>query len=144
MTEIKLELENRAKAVQQMLRDEGYGAKTPQFDEDTNTWDLLAKYEGNPVLIMFDVDDPTFVRMLMPNFWDVEPETLGPVLIAMDIANKTIKGAKVHMNQDRTVVSACMEFLYDGSGLNGEMVARCMGMVASAAKTFVKTVREAQ
>ena len=58
MDEIKVELENRAKIVQQMLQDEGYGAKPPEWDEQVRTWDVRVKFEGMTMLVMFDLDDP--------------------------------------------------------------------------------------
>ena len=72
------------------------------------------------MLVIFDLDDPLFVRVLLPNFWDVDPDQLGSALAALDLANKKAKGAKVYLNLARSDSSAVMEFLYHGTGLKDE------------------------
>ena len=142
MDEIKVELENRAKIVQQMLQDEGYGAKPPEWDEQVRTWDVRVKFEGMTMLVMFDLDDPLFVRVLLPNFWDVDPDQLGSALAALDLANKKTKGAKVYLNLARSDSVAVMDFLYDGTGLEGRMLVRSLQMVANAAKVYVEAFKK--
>lgn len=142
MDNLKSELENRATNLQQMLQEEGYGAKAPEWDERAKTWDVRVKFEGMTMLVMLDLDDPLFVRVVLPNFWDIEPEQLGSALVALDLANKKAKGAKVYLNLARNDCIATLEFLYNGSGLEGQMLTRYLNMVANVAKTYVQSFKE--
>lgn len=144
MDDLKVELEDRAKTLQQMLQGEGYGAKTPEWDEQARIWNVRVNFEGMTMLVMFDLDDPLFVRILLPNFWSVEPGQQGAALVALDLANKKAKGAKVCLNLARNDSFAGMEFLYNGSGQDGPMLARVMRMVANAANLYVDALKERQ
>jgi hypothetical protein len=144
MDNAKAELENRAKNLQQVLQEEGYGAKPPVWDEKARTWDIYVKYESLSMLLMLDLDDPLFVRVLLPNFWKVEPEQLESGLLALDVASKTAKGAKVYFNRERNQNSAAMEFLYNGTGLENGMLIRYLVMVANVAKVYVEAFKEHQ
>lgn len=142
MNDLKGALENRAKAYQSMLQEEGYGAKTPVWDERANTWDITAKYEGVQLLIVLDLDDPDFVRIMLPNFFDIQPEQLGTALIAMDQANKKCKAAKVYLNPARNDTMASVEFLDNGSVMEGKMLTRYLRMAVNAAKFYVDSFQE--
>ena len=133
----KLGLENRAKILQEMLQREGYGAKAPEWDEQDSTWNIRVHFEGMTILFILDLDDPLFVRVVLPNFWDVEPDQLSSALAALDMANKKAKGAKAYLNQNGSDSIASMEFLYNGSGQEGPMLVRTMRMVTNVAKLYV-------
>jgi hypothetical protein len=137
----KLELENRAKILQNMLQCEGYGAKAPEWDEQDSTWDVRVHFEGMAILVIFDLDDPLFVRVVLPNFWHVEPYHLSSALAALDMANKKAKGAKVYLNLECSGSIASMEFLYNGSGQDGPMLVRTMRMVTNVAKIYVDAIK---
>lgn len=144
MDDLKVELETRAKTMQQMLQDEGYGAKTPAWDDQAKTWDIRVNFEGMSMLIMLDQDDPLFVRVMLANFWDVKPEQMNSTLVALDVANKKAKGAKVYLNLARNYSIAAMEFLYNGTGMDGQMLVRSMNMVVNVAKVYVSAFKEQQ
>lgn len=138
---LKAELEKRAQTYQQILQDEGYGAKTPEWDERTRTWDIRVKYEGLFVLIMLDFDDPDFVRIVLPNFYDIDPEHHQSALLALEIANKKCKVAKVYLNAAQNDTIAAVEFLDDGTGINARFLIRYVDMLVHAAKFFAESYK---
>jgi hypothetical protein len=142
MSDIKATVENRAQSYQTMLQDEGYGAKNPVWDESVNTWDITAKYDGVQVLIVLDADDPDFVRIMLPNFFDIQPEQLGTALLAMDQANRMCKGAKVYLNSKRDDSMVSVEFLDKGATMDGTTLTRYVRMAVKAAKFYVDFFRE--
>lgn len=142
MNDLKVALENRAKSYQGMLQNEGYGAKTPVWDEKANTLDITVKYDGVQVLIVLDFDDPDFVRIMLPNFFDIPPEQLGTALLSMDQANKKCKAAKVYLNSARNDTMASVEFLDRGPAMDGKVLTRYVRMVLNAAKVYVDSFRE--
>lgn len=143
MDNLKFELENRANGMQQLLQDEGYGAKTPVWDDEYKTWDIRVNFEGMTMLIMLDLEDPLFVSIVMPNFWRVETERLGAIMTALDHANKQAKGAKVYLSEGLDNSIAGMGFQYNGSGLDGRMLVRNLRMIANVAKLYVDAINDA-
>ena len=125
-----------------MLCDEGYAATTPVWDENSRTWDMIVKFEGITVLVRLDVDDAEFVRVVVPNFWDVEPQNLGSALLAADMTNKQCKGAKVALNQSRSDSVALTEFLDAGEQLTSKLLVRYLSMCVSAARFYVAQTKE--
>jgi hypothetical protein len=142
MDDLKVELEKRAKSYQQMLQDEGYGAKNPEWDEKENTWDIRVKHEGVPMLIMLDLDDPDFVRIVLPNFCDVKPDQLESALVALDLANKKCKGTTVSLNVARNDSMVTVEFLDRGTGMDAKILTRYLGMAVNAAKVYIENFLE--
>jgi hypothetical protein len=143
MSDLVTEMQARAGAYQALLREEGYAAKEPEWDADARTWDIAVKYEGAMLLVILDVDDPDFVRLMLPNFWGVEPAHLGAALIAADMANKKCKAAKVFLNSAQSDTTASAEFLEDRSGRpDGAMLVRYVRMVVNAAKVYANHLRE--
>jgi hypothetical protein len=136
------ELESRAKAYQGVLCEEGFAAKLPKWDADVNTWDVSVKYEGIRVLIMFDLDDPKFIRVVLPNFWHVAPVQLGAALVALDIANKRSKFAKVFLNPGRTDTTASVDFLDDGKEVESALLVRYLSTVTNVTKVYLKALKE--
>lgn len=135
------ELKVRADTYQSLLREEGFAAKDPEWDAAARTWDITVKYEGATLLFVLDVDDPEFVRLMLPNFWDIEPEHLGAALIAADMTNKKCKVAKVFLNPARCDTIATAEFLESGP-TDGTTLARYLRTVLNAAKVFANQLRE--
>lgn len=142
MDDLKTSLEQRAKRFQQLLQDEGYGAKAPVWDEDTKTWDLWVKYESMHVLLLLDADDPEFVRIIVPNFWEVTPDALGAALIAADVTNKKCKVSKVMLNMKRSNTMAVAEFLEEGEQVSARALIRYMDMLSTATRHFALSMRE--
>lgn len=135
------ELESRAKVLHQKLVDEGFRAAAPVWDENTQTWDVHVKYEGVSVLVMVEQNDPEFVRVLLPHFMEIEPEDVGPSLIALDLVNKYKKCAKVFLTPKRDGVYASSDFLDDGT-IASHLLMRHIAMVVHSAHHFAKAVEE--
>lgn len=135
-------LETRAQQYQEWMCEEGYRAQDPVWDADADTWDVHVKYEGVTLIVVFDVDDPGFVRILMPNFWAIESSALGPALVALDLANKKCKCAKVHMNARRDDTIASVEFLDQGEQMRAATLLRYLAMVVNAARFFASAMQE--
>jgi len=142
MNDTRSKLEQRARQYQAWLCEEGYRAQEPLWDHGTNTWDVHVKYEGVTLVIVFDVDDPDFVRILMPNFWAVDGANLGPALLALDLANKKCKCAKVYMNGRRDDTSVATEFLDHGHLLRAPALLRYLAITVNAARFFASAVQE--
>lgn len=142
MQTLKSTLEARAKTYQHALLEEGYRAQDPQWDADTNTWDILVKFEGASLLIVLDLDDADFVRVLLPNFHKVKPETLDHALAALELANKKCKCAKVYLNSACDNAVAAVEFLDPGDGCRGATLLRYLAMVVNAAKFFAQRAEQ--
>jgi len=138
----KAELEQRAKAYQQILQEEGYGARDPEWDPQMQTWDLRVKYEGMFMLIMFDLDDPDFVRLVLPNFFDISPEQLQPAMVALEMTNKKCKGAKLYLNRAQNDTIASVEVLDGGAGMRAAFLTRYLDMLVGAAKFFVENLKK--
>ena len=142
MSNTKAMLEARAQQYQEWMCEEGYRARDPVWDDQANTWDVHVKYEGATLLVVFDVDDAGFVRILMPNFWTIEPAALEPALAALDLANKKCKCAKVHLNARSNDTIASVEFLDQGEQMRPATLLRYLAMVVNAAKFFASAMRE--
>lgn len=142
MSETRAMLEARAQQYQEWMCEEGYRARDPVWDDDVATWDVHVKYEGVTLIVVFDVDDASFVRILMPNFWAIEPSALGPALVALDLANKKCKCAKVHMNSRRDDTIASVEFLDAGEQMGAAILLRYLAMVVNAARFFSSAMQE--
>lgn len=142
MSDKRAMLEVRARQYQEWMRDEGYRAQDPVWDDQASTWDVHVKYEGVTLLLVFDVDDAGFVRILMPNFWTIEPAALQAALAALDLANKKCKCAKVYLNARRDDTIASVEFLDQGEQMLPAMLLRYLAMVVNAAKFFAGAMRD--
>lgn len=142
MSDTKAMLEARAQRYREWMCEEGYRARDPVWDDQADTWDVHVKYEGATLLLVFDVDDAGFVRILMPNFWTVEPEALQAALAALELANKKCKCAKVHLNARGDDTIATVEFLDQGDQMRPATLLRYLAMVVNAAKFFASTMQE--
>lgn len=142
MSDTQTMLEARAQQYQEWMCEEGYRAQDPVWDAATATWDVHVKYEGVTLIVVFDVDDTGFLRILMPNFWAIEPSELGPALVALDLANKKCKCAKVHLNSRRDDTIASVEFLDAGDQMRAALLLRYLAMVVNAARFFASAMQE--
>lgn len=136
MNTVKDALEARARQYQALLASGGYQADDPAWDEENRCWGVQVRFAGAVCFMVLDVDDPRFIRILLPNFLTVGPGQLGASLIAADLANKTCKGAKICLNRQRDDVLAAVELLEPAAGLEEAAVVRSMQMLLHAAKTY--------
>ena len=79
--------------------------------------DVLFRCEGRSYYLMVDDDDPTYFRLLFPNFWSIDssPEHQRALLAAADVTAE-IKVAKIYVLADDTQAAAEM-FLADPDDL---------------------------
>lgn len=94
MNDTKSMLESRAARYRQVLQDEGYAVRAPNWKEDVLTWMMRLRYEGATMYFLFDVEDQRFVRLVLPNFFEIEHGPTEQVLSALDRTNISCKGAK--------------------------------------------------
>lgn len=89
------------------LEREGY---RPAIDD---AGDVLFRCEGRCYYLMVDDDDPTYFRLLFPNFWSIDGalEHQRALLAAADVTAE-IKVAKIYVLADDTQAAAEM-FLAD-------------------------------
>lgn len=144
MQELKSTLGARVQAYHRILQNEGYRAREPQWDSDTRTWDIYFKCEGANLLIVLDLDDADFVRILLPNFCRIAPGNLDDALAALDLVNKRCKCAKVYLNAARDNAVAAMEFLDPDEGCASAVLPRYLAMLVHAAKLFAHRVEHPQ
>lgn len=71
--------------------------------------DVLFRCEGRCYYLMVDDDDPTYFRLLFPNFWSIDstPEHQRALLAAADVTAE-IKVAKIYVLADDTQAAAEM------------------------------------
>lgn len=78
-----------------LLRADGY---SPEIDEDG---DVRFKYEGSNIIILLDDEDPSFVRVCLPNFLKIaSDEHRSRVLAAVNEANRQVKVGKAFITKE--------------------------------------------
>jgi len=121
--------------IQGVLTEEGF---RPDIDEDG---DLIFKYEGNVFFIELDEDDDSFVKLVLPNFWEIESEAEREAACkaALD-ATAQIKVAKVFPIENQMFSSAEL-FLPSEESLV-PVLSRLLEVVNGAAGLFAETMRD--
>lgn len=95
-------------------------------------------------MIVLDLDDANFIRILLPNFCRIAPGHLDDALAALDLVNKRCKCAKVYLNVARDNAVAAMEFLDSNGGCASAVLPRYLAMGVHAAKLFAHRVEHAR
>jgi len=99
-----------AEAYVSFLSEEGY---RPSLDKDQ---DVTFKKEGWVFLILIDPDDPVYLRVVCPNFWNVSSdEERSRVLAACSTANQRTKAVKFYLISD-SLWAATEMFFADQNG----------------------------
>ena len=132
-----------AERYKRMLEDEGFkipsdGLKT----DDDGDIQMVVKVEGMTYVMIFEKDDPKFVRIVLPNFYTVVSDDQLKALVAVNHVAKTCKGAKVHLNSANDDTMAVAEFLDNGESVDLPMLTRYFSMVRNAAKQFAARMEE--
>ncbi len=124
-----------SEAYSTFLTNEGY---RPTLDSDG---DVVFKREGRTYLILIDDADPTFFRLVFPNFWEIEsdPERL-QVLLAAQSATADTKVAKVFIVGDN-VWASVEQFVSEPASATA-VFDRALGAIDSAVSRFVATMRQ--
>lgn len=118
----------------QMLREEGF---VPDTDRDG---DVRFKYEGGTYLIIVDESDPTYVRLVYPNFWAIEsPEERTQALAAAQTSTAKTKSTKVYVVTDN--VWASIEAFYPTPETFRGVLLRSLQALKAGVGTFVEAMR---
>jgi hypothetical protein len=126
--ETKESVQNR---YMEYLRTEGY---VPSIDEDG---DVRFRYEGGTYYIIILEDDAEFIRVLYPNFWEIESdEELGRAYKAASYVNRTTKIAKVFVNRNEDDVSIVGESLLRGQDDYKSWFKRILSAIGTARRDF--------
>jgi hypothetical protein len=119
----------------EFLREEGY---RPEIDRDE---DIKFKSEGRWHYVIVDRDDPSFVRLVYPNFWSLETaEERRRAVVASERATAETKVAKVYVVKDD--VWAAVEAFCVPHEVFKAVIPRGLRALRTAANVFVKNMRE--
>jgi hypothetical protein len=144
MNDMKSVLESRAARYRQLLQDEGYAVMAPDWKEDVLTWMVRLRYEQATMYFLFDIEDPSFVRLVLPNFFEIENGPTEQVLSALDRTNISCNVAKVYLTPDAGDVVSSVAFLDDGDSASAVMLVRYLTLALFAAKYFAKEMHAAR
>jgi hypothetical protein len=85
------------------LRREGY---SPELDPDG---DIKFKREGGTYYLMTEENDPTYFRLVFPNFWEIESDDeRSQILYAVGEVNADLKVIKLYPVRDNVWASVEM------------------------------------
>lgn len=131
MIETKTQLDDLRDRIEKILKDEGYGSVRRDDDDD-----LVFKHEGGTFVIIFDADDPSFVRVVFPNFWSIDSPEEGEQAraVASEVTTQC-KCARVFIKNESAWASA--EFLVGSPAwVDAAYVNRAVSMVRTAFRLF--------
>lgn len=119
-----------------ILSEEGF---RPKDEKDF----ISFKYEGDTYVVEEDEYDEKFVRIILPNFWEIESaEERQRVLEVGQEITRRIKCSKVFPVEDQVWASIEL-FLPDESSF-GAVLDRCMSSLSGAVMAFVKKMRDVE
>ena len=115
----------------EFLQEEGY---LPKYDNDG---DLIFKAEGLTYLLFAGEDDPTYFRLALPFFWEVEsPEERLRVMAAATTVNAEVKVAKLYIVDDH--VWAAVEMLMEPPEAFKPVFARSLRILRHGVQRFAE------
>jgi hypothetical protein len=126
-----------ARQILEWLESEGFRAR---LDEDG---DIHLRHEGRDVFVVFDADDPAYVRILAPAFWkcdDAEQRFLA--LAVANRLNAALKVAKISLRTDGAA-GVAVELFLDGLEALRAVLPRCLDLVGTATWEFREGMKEA-
>lgn len=126
----------RIENIKNILADEGL---RPKIDDDG---DLFFKYEGNSFFLDIDDDDPCFLRIILPNFWEFTDEIRDTVGKACLEATAQAKVAKI-FPVENNIWSSAELFIADEKTLT-PIIFRLLDSVVAAATVFIDIMEENQ
>ena len=117
------------------LHEEGFN---PQVDEDG---DVIFRCESRTYVLIQDERDPTFVRLLLPNFWAIESEE--EHLRALMTANQVNAKMKiVKLVMVRRSVWASIELLIDSPAHFVNVFNRCVQIIPDPTREFRQAMQQ--
>lgn len=119
----------KAELYYEFLKEEGY---VPHIDSDG---DVLFKAEGLSYLLFAAEDDPTYFRLAMPFFWEIEsPAERQRVLAAAAVVNSEVKVVKLYVVEDHAW--AAVEMLIDPPENFKPIFARALRLLRHGVQRF--------
>jgi len=121
--------------IKDFLEEEGF---RPKFDDDG---DIIFKYEGKTFIIEFDDSDEHYLRLMLPNFWELESdyEKNQAIQVALEITKK-IKVAKV-FSVENCIWSSAELFLPNEDSVK-PIFSKIIGVVSTAATLFANRMND--
>jgi hypothetical protein len=127
-----------AQPILEWLESEGFRAR---LDEDG---DVLLRHEGRDVFVVFDAEDPAYVRVIAPEFWrcdDVAEQRFFALTVANRL-NASLKVAKISLRSDGAVCVAVELFASSPEALRA-VLPRCLDLIGAATWEFRERMKEA-
>ena len=128
-----------AQPILEWLESEGFRARV---DDDG---DILLRHEGRDVFIVFDANDPAYIRVMAPAFWRCDDDAEQRFL-ALTVANRlngALKVAKVSLRSDGAAYVA-VELFLDGLEALCAVLPRCLDLIGAATWEFRERMKEEQ
>jgi hypothetical protein len=128
-----------AQPILEWLESEGFRAR---LDDDG---DVHLRHEGRDVFIVFDADDPAYIRVIAPAFWKCEDDAEQRFL-ALTVANRlngALKAAKISLRSDGAAYVA-VELFLDGLEALRAVLPRCLDLIGAATWEFRERMKEEQ
>jgi hypothetical protein len=111
------------------LRREGY---SPELDPDG---DIKFKREGGTYYLMTEENDPTYFRLVFPNFWEIESDDeRNQILYAVGEVNADLKVIKLYPVRDN--VWASVEMFLDPIDNFQKVFNRAMNVLGEGVAQF--------
>jgi len=119
-----------------ILREEGY---IPSIDEDG---DIRFKMQGLTLYVMTDKDDPMFLRIILPKFWEIESdEEFAKVHFVANKMNTEYKVGKVFIANNNTT-AACELFISENDPEFKTIFLRILNLLTHLRVSFVSAMKE--
>lgn len=127
-----------AQPILEWLEREGFRAR---LDEDG---DVHLRHEGRDVFVVFDADDPSYVRVIAPEFWkcDGEAEQRFLALTVANRLNASLKVAKISLRSDGAT-GVAVELFVNGPEALRAVLPRCLDLIGAATWEFRERMKEA-
>ena len=128
-----------AQPILEWLESEGFRTRV---DDDG---DIHLRHEGRDVFVVFDADDPAYVRVIAPEFWrcDDEAEQRFFALTVANRLNASLKVAKISLRSDGAAYVA-VELFLDGLEALRAVLPRCLDLIGAATWEFRERMKEEQ
>jgi hypothetical protein len=121
------------------LESEGFRARV---DDDG---DIHLRHEGRDIFIVFDPNDPAYVRVMAPAFWRCD-DAAEERFLALTVANRlngALKVAKISLRSDGAAYVS-VELFLDGLEALRAVLPRCLDLIGAATWEFRERMKEEQ
>ncbi len=119
-----------AKLCLNYLREEGYAPKLTEQN------DVIFKAEGKLYIVSTDNKDEQFLRIILPNFYEIENDTeMNKALRVANKINRNVKVGKVMIMDDNHVWAFAEQFIDNSPDLD-DFFKRTITVIRKAADDF--------